>query len=175
VSFKVEGRTKSVFYVATVGKIYREAIDYFQSHQQAPDELMARWVHELSQAGNRGFTEGFYNGRPDHLAYEYLDSKSHQGSTFLATLMTDAPAKDGLIGIQARNSFKVGETLDWMTPTATVSFTLTHMVNKHGFKVNEAQTNHQVWIEPPAAIAALPADELAWSMIRRKEMAPVAC
>lgn len=88
VSFKVEGRTKSVYYVATAGRIYREAIDYLQTHPTAPEERMAHWVAELSQAGNRGFTEGFFDGRPNRNAYNYEDSRSHQTAMFLGTVAT---------------------------------------------------------------------------------------
>ncbi len=168
VSFKVEGRTKSVYYVSTVGRVYRAAIDYFQQHAEAPEELWTHWVHELSQAGNRGFTEGFFSGRPNSKAYNYQASKTQQESTFLATVVGEI---GDMVPFVARNPFKLGERLDWMTPAGVVSFTLTEMIDKNGMMLEELQTNQMAWIRPPASIDST---SLAWSVLSRKEHASLA-
>jgi U32 family peptidase len=171
VSFKVEGRTKSVYYVATAGRIYREAIDYFQQNSSAPEELMTRWVAELSQAGNRGFTEGFFEGRPNRNAYNYEDSRSHQTAMFLGTVLPD---EDGLIvaesglRMKARNPFRVGDQVDWITPAGAVSFELKLLYDANGFPVREAQTNHVVTLPIPAELQQA-GDALEWSVLRGKE------
>lgn len=175
VSFKVEGRTKSVYYVATAGRIYREAIDYLQTHQTAPDELTTRWVAELSQAGNRGFTEGFFDGRPNKHAYNYEDSRSHQTAMFLGTALPDEHgtlvAETGL-RVKARNPFRIGDQIDWITPAGMVSFPLKELYDQKGFPVREAQTNHVVTIPVPAELQGN-VDALEWSVIRGKEFAGV--
>jgi putative protease len=174
VSFKVEGRTKSVYYVATAGRIYREAIDYAQNHTSAPEELTTRWVAELSQAGNRGFTEGFFDGRPNRHAYNYEDSRSHQTSMFLGTVQNaedvNAPvlAESGLT-FQARNPFRVGDSVDWVTPHGMVSFELKALYDGKGFPVKEAQTNHVVTIPLPAELQGQTEESLRWSLLRSKE------
>ncbi len=175
VSFKVEGRTKSVYYVATAGRVYREAIDYFQQHTTAPESLTTRWVAELSQAGNRGFTEGFFDGRPNKDAYNYEDSRSHQTAMFLGTALPDEAGSvlaDGGLRFKARNPFRVGDAVDWITPSGMVSFTLDALYDQQGFPVREAQTNHVVTIPVPSELKA---DEsaLAWSIVRGKEFAAV--
>ena len=178
VSFKVEGRTKSVYYVATAGRIYREAIDYYQHTPTAPEEQIVRWVSELSQAGNRGFTEGFFDGRPNRHAYNYEDSRSHQTSLFLGTVWnaedTDAPIlmESGLT-FQARNPFKIGDMIDWVTPEGLVSFELKELYDAKGFPVQEAQTNHVVTIPLPGDLQGQPEDVLRWSLLRSKERAGV--
>jgi putative protease len=175
VSFKVEGRTKSVYYVATAGRIYREAIDYFQQHKTAPQELTTRWVAELSQAGNRGFTEGFFEGRPNKDAYNYEDSRSHQTAMFLGTALPDENGvclSDSGLRVKARNPFGIGDQLDWITPNGSVSFPLKALYDQQGFPVREAQTNHVVTIPVPEALRGDEAG-LAWSVIRGKEFAAV--
>ncbi|MCE3235629.1 MAG: hypothetical protein K0Q50_1809 [Vampirovibrio sp.] len=175
VSFKVEGRTKSVYYVATAGRIYREAIDYFQQHATAPEELMTRWVSELSQAGNRGFTEGFFDGRPNRNAYNYEDSRSHQTAMFLGTAVADdngsLEAESGL-RFKARNPFRVGDAVDWITPSDAASFEIQSLYDEKGFPVREAQTNHIVTIPVPAELRH-GAESLEWSILRGKERVAV--
>ncbi|HEY9688158.1 MAG TPA: U32 family peptidase C-terminal domain-containing protein [Coleofasciculaceae cyanobacterium] len=176
VSFKVEGRTKSVYYVATAGRIYREAIDTFQAQETVPEEVLTRWVAELSAAGNRGFTEGFFSGRPNREAYNYEDSRSHQTAIFLGTTLPDEQgevcAASG-VRFQARNPFKVGDTLDWITPAGAASFRLDALYDKEGFPVREAQTNHIVTIASPPELANVQGME--WSILRGREHATVAC
>ena len=58
-SFKVEGRTKSLYYVSAVAKAYREAID---TVMKTPDADMTPYYEELLKVGNRGYTTGFYLG-----------------------------------------------------------------------------------------------------------------
>jgi len=60
-AFKIEGRARSAEYVATVTKIYREAIDKYESGNREFDE---RWMNELSGVFNRGFDTGFYFQTP---------------------------------------------------------------------------------------------------------------
>ena len=175
VSFKVEGRTKSVYYVATAGRIYREAIDYAQTHPMAPPELTARWVAELSQAGNRGFTEGFFDGRPNRNAYNYEDSRSHQTAMFLGTALPDASGAvltEAGLRFQARNPFAVGDTIDWITPTGAVSMPLKALYDAQGFPVHAVQTNHVAVIPVPEELQGEEA-ALNWSIIRGKERVAV--
>lgn len=174
VSFKVEGRTKSVYYVATAGRIYREAIDYYQQHAIAPEELTTRWVAELSQAGNRGFTEGFFDGRPNRDAYNYEDSKSHQTAQFLATAhraddLNAMTLTDAGLTFQARNPFQVGDSVDWITPDGIASFELNALYDAKGFPVPDAQTNHIVTIPVPNALQGQSEESLRWSLLRSKE------
>jgi U32 family peptidase len=178
-SFKVEGRTKSVYYVSNAGRIYRNAIDRMCSSGSSPvsEEEMTHWVAELSQAGNRGFTEGFYDGRPNRHAYNYSDSNSHQTSVFLGLALPDgfsAKTPDAhypAMQFTLKNPVAVGMTLDWITPLGAHAVTLTKLYNREGFPIHEGKTNHQVSIPvPQAVLSAIPAEQLAeqlqWSVLR---------
>lgn len=74
-SFKVEGRTKSLYYVSAVAKTYRKLID------GALDEKTA--FEELKKVGNRGYTEGFFLGNNNSETYSYDISKGLAGADFL--------------------------------------------------------------------------------------------
>jgi putative protease len=171
VSFKVEGRTKSVYYVATAGRVYREAIDYAQQNQIVSDELNARWIAELSQAGNRGFTEGFFEGRPNRHAYNYEDSRSHQTAMFLGTVSSDdsgAILTENGLRFQARNPFKAGDMVEWITPTDMATFEITSLSDVQGFPLHEVQTNHVAVLPIPETLQGANA-ALPWSILRGKE------
>jgi putative protease len=185
VSFKVEGRTKSVYYVATAGRIYREAIDYFQTHATAPEERLTRWAAELSAAGNRGFTEGFADGRPNRNAYSYQDSRSHQTAVFLATALPDAQGRiqtgEGM-RFKARNPFHVGDALDWVTPAGVVSFDVKALYDEKGFPIKAVQTNQVAVLPMPPGLENWAQNDrpeadanLEWSVLRSRERATVAC
>ncbi|MBY0402473.1 MAG: U32 family peptidase C-terminal domain-containing protein, partial [Cyanobacteria bacterium] len=152
VSFKAEGRTKSLFYVATVGRIYNQAMDYVEAHgHDAPEELYTQWIYELSQAGNRGFTEGFFNGRPNQEAYNYESSQSQQGSIFIATVDTEMTAQgkpilDGhKLKIKARNPFQCGDEIEFLGPrantTAPHANTIHELWDHQGLPCQSLQTN----------------------------------
>lgn len=180
VSFKVEGRTKSVYYVATAGRVYQEAIQYFQTHATAPEEMLTHWAAELSAAGNRGFTEGFADGRPNRDAYNYQDSRSHQTTTFLATTDTDANGVirgENGVRFKAKNPFRVGDAIDWVTPQGVVSFPIKALYDEQGFPVQAVQTNHVAWLPIPDELKHRGSTDdatLAWSILRSREHATVA-
>lgn len=171
-SFKVEGRTKGIHYVATVGRVYREAIDYFAAHAQtAPPEKVAQWEAELMDTANRGFTEGFLNGKPTGKAYHYQNSQSIAQATFVASSNGDLN-KDGLVKIQGRNRFEFNDELVWVTPEGAVDYKIIEAIDEQGFPVEIIQPNQCVWVKPPEQFST---EVLRWSLIRRKEHVLVAC
>lgn len=172
-SFKVEGRTKGIHYVSTVGRVYRGAIDYYDIHKEnAPSELLAEWEEELMNTGNRGFTEGFLNGRPTGRAYGYQSSRSVAQSVFVASSEGELN-REGLLKIQGRNRFKTTDDLLWMTPTGIATdFRISRAIDCQGFETDTVQPNQWVWVTPPPHF---PEESLRWSLIRRKERVTVAC
>ena len=72
-SAKIEGRMKTIFYAATVVRVYREAIDRYYA-DPASYRFRPEWLEELSKVSNRHFTTGFFLGRPDESAQNYESS-----------------------------------------------------------------------------------------------------
>jgi len=165
-SFKEEGRTKSVYYAATTARIYREAIDWFSANPSATEEQVTAWTAELSAAGNRGFTEGFFDGRPHKDAYNYQDSKSHQTTQFLATVDDSISAPAGHMAFKARNPIHQGDTIDWLIPgQPSFSMKIDQLQDAQGFPIHAAQTNQIAVLPIPESFTGKQ-DELSWSILR---------
>lgn len=114
-SFKIEGRMKTAYYVASVTDAYRRALDAATAD---PDGYVCRpeWEEELSLCSNRGFTSGFMKGGKggaDTIAYD--DSRSEGGADFIAKVLGYDFDKRCVI-IEQRNRFCVGDVLELMSP-----------------------------------------------------------
>jgi len=160
-SFKVEGRTKSIFYASIVAKAYRQAIDAcYKGEKIESDELL----DELSQAGNRGFTTGFLLEKPDQNHYNYETSKGIAGSTFLGVI-TEKVNKNKY-KVTAKNQIKVGDSVEWMTPTSLISSQISNIINIYDESVDVANTNDVIYIQLDDDKNL---DNWQWGIIRRKE------
>ena len=188
-SFKIEGRTKSMYYAALVAKTYKKAINaYYEG--KSPD--MKELYEELSNAGNRGFTTGFLIEKPDSSHYDYKASKSTLKSVFqgvirhcersVAIQKTDTPCiLDCHVGakapprnddntytlkIKAKNQLKLGEIVDFITPTFEISAEILEIINEFGEKIEVANTNDEVCIK---LNIENPPEDWEWGIIRQKE------
>jgi putative protease len=116
-SFKIEGRMKSIHYVATVVNAYRQAIDaYFED----PDnyKLQQVWVDEIHKAANRPLNSGFFYEAPDHEDHIYEPEDKTIGFDFVG-LVVDMEPDTGLAIIQQRNHFKKGQEIEFFGPRGT--------------------------------------------------------
>lgn len=113
-SFKIEGRVKSVHYVATVVKVYREAIDrYMESPgDYQPDPA---WWEELGKVSNRDYTTGFFTGGPAAAGHGDVEGIYRRRYSFVG-LVRGYDLSAGLAEVEQRNRFTVGETLEVLTP-----------------------------------------------------------
>lgn len=130
-SFKIEGRMKSIYYVATVVNAYRRAID-----QLGTKKSVAALLEELNKTSHRNYTTGFYFGSNNK---ECLSSSTPvQTHEFMAVVLSDN--KDGRVLIEQRNRFKVGEVLEVLSPTNTFNkqIEVTSMLNEKGEEVTDA-------------------------------------
>ena len=74
-SFKIEGRKRSPEYVAKVTSVYRRAIDSYFDGTLTPEKKTA-FLEELSHVYNRGFSPGFYFGKPGAEGFSSVDGNS---------------------------------------------------------------------------------------------------
>ncbi|MFW5704302.1 MAG: U32 family peptidase C-terminal domain-containing protein [Nanoarchaeota archaeon] len=114
-SFKVEGRTKSVYYAAIVARTYRKLFDEILAGKK-PDVDWA--IKELNTTSNRGFGPGFLLGNPKEEAINYEKKTSNQTHIFTGIVrkVLDASKKKSKILIETRAKFKVGDELEFLTP-----------------------------------------------------------
>jgi putative protease len=144
-SLKIEGRTKSFYYCARTAQVYNQAINDALSDKAFNPHLNT----DLEHLAHRGYTEGFLQRhRPsDTQNYDYGYSKSDT-QQFVGEVI-GKNAETGLVEIDVKNKFLVGDELELMTPNGNVSFTLTHMINsKNGEVITDAKgSGHKVAIE----------------------------
>ncbi|MBL4941809.1 MAG: tRNA 5-hydroxyuridine modification protein YegQ [Colwellia sp.] len=144
-SLKIEGRTKSFYYCARTAQVYNQAINDAISAKAFNPQLNT----DLEHLAHRGYTEGFLKRhRPsDTQNYDYGYSKSDT-QQFVGEVL-GRNDKSGLIEVEVKNKFLVGDQLELMTPNGNVSFTLTKMIHsKTGKDIIDAKgSGHQVEIE----------------------------
>jgi putative protease len=155
-SFKIEGRTKSVYYVARTTQIYRKAIDDAMAGRPFDMGLM----DELEGMANRGFTEGFYRRHPpgEYQNYERGVSVSDKQQYVGAILDCD----ENWLSVDVKNRFETGDSLQLMTPTGNVRFKLPVIIGRDGQKTNAAPgSGHIVKIPMPEDMDTNRVDEFA--------------
>ncbi|WP_018757110.1 peptidase U32 family protein [Paenibacillus terrigena] len=116
-SFKIEGRMKSIHYVATVVNVYRQVID---SYMADPENyvLKPEWIEEINKAANRPLNTGFFYDTPDHEDHIYEPEEKAAPYDF-AGLVLDYEAETGMATIQQRNHFKPGQVVEFFGPNGT--------------------------------------------------------
>ena len=113
-SFKVEGRMKTALYVATVARAYRRAIDDWKAGRDVFDRNVEWYKEEIGKCTNREFTTGFFFGKPGSGDHIYGSSTYVKNYTYLGTV--DEVDDRGLVRIEQKNKFSVGETIEVMKP-----------------------------------------------------------
>lgn len=135
-SLKVEGRVKSAFYVATVVKAYREAIDAY--YYEKPYKFREEWFEEITKVSNRDFTTGFFFNKPTEADHNYATSSYIRNYDFVG-IVKGYDNENGLVLVEQRNRFKVGDTLEVMPPAGPVTkFTVTQMLDGEGNSISVA-------------------------------------
>ena len=131
-SLKIEGRTKSHYYVARTAQVYRQAIDDAVAGKPFDESL----IGALDGLANRGYTEGFLRRHvhSDYQNYEYGASKTDQ-QQFVAEV-TDIT--DDRLTLEIKNKLEVGDTIEVMTPKGNLTYTLEQMWDKKGNPIEAA-------------------------------------
>jgi len=150
-SLKIEGRTKSHYYVARTAQAYRKAIDDAVAGKPFDMSLM----DELENLASRGYTEGFYR-RHVHDEYQNYETGNSVGvhQQFVGEVLGyDSTA--GLLEIDVKNRFMCGDTLELMTPMGNQKFRLDTLLDKKGQSTDVAPgSGHRVKI--PMAFEQVP-------------------
>ena len=113
-SFKIEGRVKSEFYVATVVAAYRRAID---SYLENPDgwKFDPRWMEELKKVSHRDYTTGFYFGKPGGTEQHYASS-SYIREYDMVGVVEDYNEETSVAAIVQKNRFFKGDEVEFLCP-----------------------------------------------------------
>jgi putative protease len=102
-SLKIEGRMKSIYYIATVIRAYRHMID--------EEGCADYWKSELRKASHRKFTTGFYYGNPGPDMQDTESSGYERSYTFIG-VVTSCDEATGIAEIEQRNKFSIGDKIE---------------------------------------------------------------
>ena len=162
-SFKIEGRMKTALYVATVARTYRKAIDDYLKSPELYRENMEWYKSEIGKCTYREFTTGFYFHKPDATTQIYDSNTYVKNYTYLGTV--EAVREDGLVRIEQKNKFSVGETVEIMKPDGrNLEKEVAAICDEEGNPVESAPHPKQV------LYVDLGADAECGDIIRRSEM-----
>jgi len=159
-SFKIEGRMKSIHYVATVVQAYRRALDaYYQDPQGY--KLDPVWYEEIRKVSHRDYTSGFLFGKPKGKDHNYETSSYLRTYDFVG-LVLDYDPRQKIATVEQRNNFRVGDELEFMGPrTPLFTQRLAAMTDGEG---------QQLEVAPhPRQIVRMPVEHPVekWDLVRR--------
>lgn len=113
-SLKIEGRMKSIHYIATVVSVYRKVIDAYCAD---PDHFAFKqeWLDELEKCANRETAPAFFEGVPGYKE-QMFGNHSKKTSFDFAGLVLDYNPETGMVTVQQRNHFKPGQEVEFFGP-----------------------------------------------------------
>ncbi len=142
-SFKIEGRMKTSYYVATVVNAYKRALNDVLEDKAFDSSL----VKELDKASNRGYTTGFYYKDKKKEESECLESSEPKQTHDFVGVVVSSDGKK--ICVEQRNRFKVGDSLEVLSPTQNFNkvIKIEKMYNKNNEEIMDAKNvQEQVYI-----------------------------
>lgn len=144
-SLKIEGRTKSPYYVARTCQAYRQAIDDAVAGRSLDPGLLGG----LDGLANRGYTSGFYERHPHHAYQNYLRGHSESARSLYVGDVVGYDA-EGRAEIEVKNRFAVGDRIELIHPRGNLALTVTAMRDRDGNPAEIAPgSGHRVRIALP--------------------------
>lgn len=160
-SFKVEGRMRGIYYIATVIHTYRKLIDQIKNNTL--DEREVRYALDiLNRSANRDSSPQFYDELPTEKEQYFLGRQEISNQDFLG-LVLDYDEEEKMVLLEQRNYFKKGDIVEFFGPeTETFTYTVHTILNDKDEEIEVA--NH------PNMLVKLPVDKPLhkWDMMRIK-------
>ncbi len=150
-SLKIEGRMKSIHYVATVTGIYRQALNEYSGD---PDSFTVKqeWKDELDKVSHRPYTKGFFHGNPKQQGQNYADSSYIRNYKYLGQVKGFLP-DPGLAIVRIKNKICQGDKVEFFGPGGdTFKQRIDVIINADGEEVEEAphpESTVKVGVERP--------------------------
>ncbi|MCF8150063.1 MAG: tRNA 5-hydroxyuridine modification protein YegQ [Burkholderiaceae bacterium] len=144
-SLKIEGRTKSPYYVARTCQSYAQAI----ADAVAGRPFDAQLIGQLEGLANRGYTAGFYDRHPDRDYQNYLSGSSESSRSLYVGDVLGYDA-EGRAEINVKNRFSVGDRIEIIRPAGNFDVVIDAMHDKDGKPVSVAPgSGHRMRIALP--------------------------
>ena len=159
-SLKIEGRVKTQYYVATVIRSYRLALDAIKNGIYTK-EMAERLLLEIKKASHRDFTKGFYYKKPDE--NDQLYSSSYIRTYDFVGLVLDYDKETKIATIEQRNRIFVGDEVEIFGPRDSFeTFKINKMFDENGEEINVAPRAKQI------IKMTLPFEVKPWDIMRKK-------
>ena len=130
-SFKIEGRMKTAFYVATVIRSYRQVIDSYYNGTFSK-EIVDKYYNEITKASHRHFTKAFFYNKPGSDAQIYENSSYIRNYDFIATVI-DYDIENKVATLEQRNRFFLGDEVEIFSNSPDFyTYKIDNMKNKNG-------------------------------------------
>ncbi|NLL53477.1 MAG: U32 family peptidase [Peptococcaceae bacterium] len=155
-SFKIEGRMKGTYYVASTVKVYRQAIDtLWEQGEEEFNRKLAFWLKELDKVSHRDYSPGFLFGKPGAEAHNIETSNYIREYSFVGRVLApeeysrtkqkvEGLEKECTSWIEQRNNFRVGEELEVLSPQEDPwTFKVTGLWDEEGAEVEVARHPQQ--------------------------------
>jgi len=134
-SLKIEGRTKSHYYVARTAQSYKQAISDASQGKEFNPELLG----VLENLANRGYTDGFYQRHHTHEYQNYMQGNSMSHQQQFVGEVVNYNFETGMAEIDVKNKIKVGDRLELIKPSGNVDIVLDNMQDMQGNAMDEAK------------------------------------
>jgi len=135
-SLKIEGRTKSHYYVARTTQTYRQAIDDAVAGKPFDESLM----FQLDALANRGYTDGFYTRKRSSASQNYETGNSTFDAQRFVGEIVAYDAQKKLAEVIVKNKFSLGDSVELVNPGGNVTFTVD--------AINDARYGHAMDVAP---------------------------
>jgi len=146
-SLKIEGRTKSPYYVARACLAYRQTLD----DAVAGRPLDARLLGQLEGLANRGYTDGFYERHPPQALQNYLRGHSESGRSVYVGDLVEYDTERGRARLLTKNKLSRGDRIELIQPGRVREFTVDALYDQDGIATDCLPGNgHDGWLALPA-------------------------
>jgi len=142
-ALKIEGRMKGINYLASVVKVYREAIDRYVQ-DPAGYKVRPEWLIELAKINHRGYCTGFYFDDPQQVVPDYEFNRKIDSHLFIGKVL--AAHDDGNTLMEVRNKCRAGDRVEILSPGQAVRNTrIGDMRDDEGNPIQIARSGTRVY------------------------------
>ena len=140
-SLKIEGRMRSMYYIATVVNTYKNVVTLYKEGKLT-NELMEYYKRVLNRLSNRENKSQFFTGDVNRSDQYYTGRKEVSNQDFLGVVLDYS---DNVMKIEQRNNFKVGDTIEVFGPnTLTTKIKVDSIINEENESISVANHPQEV-------------------------------
>ncbi len=159
-SFKIEGRMKSIFYVATIVRAYRKVLDSLEKNEVVDWEY---WYQELDKISHRAYSTGFFLNNQKDISQIHKESAGYFQPYEFIGVVHGYNKETQIATVEQRNKFSVGDTVEFFGINyQEYQLTITEMYDINGKEIESA--NHA----QETMLLKVPFEVFAMDLIRKR-------